>query len=68
LHSQQSQEKSFNPKYNEDAKCECGHAYYRHFDPYENYDPVGCKYCGCYHFKLAKDTSTTNHQHCCENH
>ena len=27
------------------------------FDSYENNEPVGCKYCGCYHFKLAKDNS-----------
>jgi len=31
-----------------DAKlCACGHQYHRHFDSYENMDPVGCKYCGC---------------------
>lgn len=26
---------------------ECGHAYYRHFDTYDDMLPVGCKYCGC---------------------
>lgn len=52
-----SQDKAYNPKYNDDAQCECGHPYYRHFDSYENNEPVGCKYCGCYHFKLAKDNS-----------
>ena len=31
-----SQDKAYNPKYNDDAKCECGHPYYRHFDSYEN--------------------------------
>lgn len=56
-----SQEKSHNPKYNQDASCECGHSYYRHFDSYENNDPVGCKYCGCSHFKLATNTEKTNH-------
>ena len=25
--------------------CECGHAYYRHFDSYQGMSPVGCKYC-----------------------
>jgi 8-oxo-dGTP pyrophosphatase MutT (NUDIX family) len=37
-----------NPDFPDDAKCDCGHAYYRHFDGYENWDPVGCKYCGCW--------------------
>lgn len=49
-----SQEKSFNPKYDSDSTCDCGHAYYRHFDPYENNDAVGCKHCQCHHFKLAR--------------
>ena len=39
-----------NPNYPDDNKCLCGHAYYRHFDPYENWDAVGCKHCGCGHF------------------
>lgn len=42
-----------NPNYDEDALCECGHPYYRHFDgfePPENQD-VGCKYCDCLTFK-----------------
>lgn len=45
----------YNPLYPEDNKCECGHAYYRHFDGYENELPVGCKYCNCYTFKLKKE-------------
>jgi hypothetical protein len=32
-------------------KCECGHDYHRHFDGYDNNEAVGCKYCGCNHFK-----------------
>lgn len=40
----------YNPKYGDDRECECGHAYYRHFDTYEDMDPVGCKYCGCHTF------------------
>lgn len=32
----------------DDTLCLCGHTYYRHFDPYENMDPVGCKYCTYY--------------------
>ena len=39
-----------NPSYPDDNRCLCGHVYYRHFDPYENWDAVGCKYCGCGHF------------------
>ena len=55
------QEVEFNPNYPENATCECGHSYYRHFDSYENMDPVGCKYCGCGHFKLAKEPHQCNH-------
>lgn len=36
-----------NPDFPDDAKCDCGHTYYRHFDGYENWAPVGCKYCEC---------------------
>ena len=56
-----SQKKEYNPKFDSDAVCECGHAYYRHFDSYENNEPVGCKYCSCYHFTLAKK----EHNHNC---
>lgn len=45
---------SYNPDYNEDAKCECGHAYYRHFDTYEDMYPCGCKYCSCGEFVAKK--------------
>lgn len=47
--------KVYNPDFGDNKLCECGHTYYRHFDPYEDMEPVGCKYCGCYEFKLAKD-------------
>ena len=45
----------YNPKYeaSNPPNCECGHAYYRHFDPYENWAAVGCKHCACGHFKPA---------------
>ena len=45
----------YNPKYeaSNPPHCECGHAYYRHFDPYENWAAVGCKHCACGHFKPA---------------
>lgn len=39
-----------NPNYPDDNRCLCGHAYYRHFDPYENWEAVGCKHCSCGHF------------------
>ncbi len=37
----------YNPLYGDDRICVCGHEYYRHFDPYEDYAAVGCKYCDC---------------------
>lgn len=43
--------RKWNSKYDQDAICECGHFYYRHFDSYDNMFPCGCKYCGCYIFK-----------------
>lgn len=55
-----SQEKLFNPKYDNNAVCQCGHSYYRHFDSYEDNSPVGCKYCNCYTFVLAKEDSHTD--------
>lgn len=42
---------SYNPNYGDNRICECGHTYIRHFDSYENMEPCGCKYCGCYTFK-----------------
>lgn len=41
----------YNPKYGDDRVCTCGHAYYRHFDSYEDMYPVGCKYCSCDEFR-----------------
>jgi hypothetical protein len=43
---------AWNPRYKQDAICKCGHAYYRHFDTYEDMYPVGCKYCECNNFEL----------------
>lgn len=37
--------------FGDDKICECGHAYYRHFDTYDDMYPVGCKYCECFEFK-----------------
>lgn len=44
-------EYKYNPKYGDDRTCQCGHSYYRHFDPYENMEACGCKYCDCGEFK-----------------
>lgn len=44
-------EKFYNPNYGDDKICKCGHTYYRHFDPYEEMESLGCKYCGCYEFE-----------------
>lgn len=44
------QARTYNPNYGDDRVCVCGHSYYRHFDSYEDMEPVGCKYCGCYEF------------------
>ena len=41
----------YNPSYGDDRICKCGHPYHRHFDSYENMNPVGCKYCGCNDFE-----------------
>lgn len=47
-------DREYNPDYGNNRVCECGHPYHRHFDSYENMDPVGCKYCGCFTFVEAK--------------
>lgn len=44
---------TYNPLYGDARICKCGHRYYRHFDSYENNDPVGCKYCSCRTFEEA---------------
>lgn len=47
--------RAWNPNYPEDARCQCGHVYYRHFDTWEQMLPCGCKYCDCYMFVPLKD-------------
>ena len=47
----------YNRDYGDNRICNCGHEYIRHFDPYENYDPVGCKYCECRKF-TCEDEAT----------
>ena len=36
--------KTYNPNFGDNKMCKCGHTYARHFDSYENMEPVGCKY------------------------
>lgn len=55
------EQKRHNPEYDQDAKCTCGHAYYRHFDTYDDMEPVGCKYCTCWHFSPKTSPSKKNH-------
>ena len=45
--------REYNPEFGDDRKCQCGHAYYRHFDTYEDMADVGCKYCDCRTFTEA---------------
>ena len=47
-------ERKYDPNYGDNRMCVCGHPYYRHFDSYENMEPVGCKYCGCDEFVEQK--------------
>jgi hypothetical protein len=47
----------YNNKFGNDKQCICGHPYYRHFDSYENMDPIGCKYCDCVDFELEEEIS-----------
>lgn len=52
----------YNPEYGDSRICECGHHYERHFDSYEDMEPVGCKYCSCDEFieiEEGKDTVDT---------
>lgn len=52
----------YNPRYGDDRKCRCGHAYYRHFDTYEGMYPIGCKYCDCDTFVEATPTTMPANQ------
>jgi hypothetical protein len=46
--------RKYNPEYGDDRICQCGHPYYRHFDSYDDNNPVGCKYCECDNFVEEK--------------
>jgi hypothetical protein len=51
----------YDPQFGDDRECECGHAYHRHFDSYENMAPAGCKYCyRCYAFVEKGDRDRWN--------
>lgn len=52
-------EKDWNPKFDQSAKCICGHRYERHFDSYDHMANVGCKYCDCREFVGANENSGT---------
>lgn len=41
----------WNPKLDQNALCDCGHTYYRHFDSWDDMAAIGCKYCGCHEFQ-----------------
>jgi hypothetical protein len=46
----------YNPLFGDEKECadpDCGHSYYRHFDSYEEMEPVGCKYCHCRSFVVT---------------
>lgn len=54
------QKKKYNPNYGDNRMCVCGHTYYRHFDPWDDMEAVGCKYCGCQQFVEAKSEEYVN--------
>lgn len=39
------------PGFGDEKICACGHTYYRHFDTYDDMNPIGCKYCSCETFR-----------------
>ena len=47
--------RTYNKNYGDDRICKCGDPYYRHFDPYEDMEAVGCKYCECRIFQEKID-------------
>lgn len=57
-------EEGYDPKFGDDKRCLCGHTYVRHFDPYEEWAPVGCKYCHNWDgdIKYRKELATTDYE------
>ena len=41
----------YDKNFGDTRTCKCGHPYYRHFDSYDEMNPVGCKYCHCEQFE-----------------
>jgi len=48
----------YDPDFGDHKVCGCGHEYHRHFDSYEDMNPVGCKYCDCDIFAAAAKVMT----------
>ncbi len=56
----------YDPNFGDEKVCKCGHPYHRHFDSYEDNEPVGCKYCHdprCSEFEEAPSGSETPLEH-----
>lgn len=51
--------REYNPDYGDNRICECGHTYDRHFDSWEDMEPVGCKYCECDEFVEIEEGKPT---------
>ena len=49
--------RTYNENYGDHRICDCGHSYYRHFDPYEEMSDAGCKYCACHTFEEDEDAN-----------
>jgi hypothetical protein len=53
LEEERQREIAYDPNFGDKKLCICGHPYYRHFDTYDDMEPIGCKYCECMEFKEA---------------
>jgi len=38
---------AYDKTFGDERLCACGHPYRRHFDTYDEMQPIGCKYCDC---------------------
>lgn len=57
--------REYNPEYGDERICECGHSYARHFDSWEDMEPVGCKYCDCHEFVEIEEGKETIEEAAC---
>lgn len=55
-----TKERVYDPAFGDDKVCRCGHQYYRHFDTYDEMNPVGCKYCSCGYYEKPETDVTTD--------